>query len=130
LDSGTLKFDLTGTVSPGSPPSSGDDSSGSLDIPLSYYQKLIVAHAVFCVLGFLLLLPAGVLLARYLRTFSPRWYTGHWIAQFGIGKLLIMMDCSLEGFFDITSSFSWSYHYHRVRFGCTVRDKCQGSPFE
>ncbi|KAJ7269957.1 hypothetical protein C8J57DRAFT_1181088 [Mycena rebaudengoi] len=44
-------------------------------------QHLIVAHAVVCVLGFALLLPLGALFARYFRTFTTRWYTGHWIAQ-------------------------------------------------
>jgi hypothetical protein len=50
---------------------------------------MVIAHAVFSVVGFALLLPSGVLVARYLRTFSPAWYTGHWIAQFGIGMVVL-----------------------------------------
>lgn len=85
----------TSTSSSGSS-SSGSSSSNSGtvsddptdDIPLTPQQRMIVAHAIFCVVGFALFLPSGVLLARYLRTFTPTWYTGHWIAQFGIGKFL------------------------------------------
>lgn len=49
---------------------------------------MIIAHAIFCTLGFLLFLPAGALLARYLRTFipGPIWFRGHAILQFFIGK--------------------------------------------
>ncbi|KAF7357935.1 CBD9-like protein [Mycena venus] len=62
---------------------SGDTSSGATDdIPFTPYQRKVVTHAILCVVGFALLLPSGVLLARYLRTFTPTWYTGHWIAQF------------------------------------------------
>ncbi len=56
-------------------------------IPLLPFEKYIVAHAIFCVIGFLGLLPLGALLARYTRTFSPKWYTAHWIVQFAIGEL-------------------------------------------
>lgn len=86
----SLSASSTGANSPSQTGSSGSDSdtpSGGAtdDIPLTHYQRMIVAHAIFCVIGFALLLPVGVLLARYLRTFSPSWYTGHWIAQFGLG---------------------------------------------
>jgi len=48
---------------------------------------MIVAHAIFCTIGFLLILPAGVLLARYGRTtIGPAWFKGHAALQFFIGK--------------------------------------------
>lgn len=49
---------------------------------------MIIAHAIFCSVGFLLFLPAGALLARYLRTFIPGhvWFKGHAILQLFIGK--------------------------------------------
>ncbi|KAF5337670.1 hypothetical protein D9758_013029 [Tetrapyrgos nigripes] len=80
LDSGPLTVDLTGTVSSGNS-SSDNDTGGSIDTPLKPYQKLIIAH--------------GVLLARYWRTFSPRWYTGHWLAQFGIAGPIIVTGFAL-----------------------------------
>ncbi|KAJ7782508.1 hypothetical protein DFH07DRAFT_790896 [Mycena maculata] len=75
---------------------SGSASSGPTDdIPLTPYQRMVVAHAIFCVVGFALLLPAGALLARYLRTFTPTWYTGHWIAQFAIAGPAILIGIVL-----------------------------------
>jgi hypothetical protein len=103
LDFGGIQLDLTKSLSATSTTGgsgsaatdtsgsdSGDSSGGATDdIPFTPYQRMIVAHAVFCVFGFALLLPCGVLLARYLRTFNPTWYTGHWIAQFGLGMTIL-----------------------------------------
>jgi len=49
----------------------------------------MVAHGILCVIGFLFLLPAGALFARYLRTFvpGPVWFKGHAFIQFFIGEL-------------------------------------------
>ena len=73
--------------SPSTPPTSSPSHHAFPvnDIPLLRYQRYIVVHAVFCVLGFLIFLPAGILLARYLRTFTPTWFQGHWIVQCAIG---------------------------------------------
>ncbi|KAF7376653.1 CBD9-like protein [Mycena sanguinolenta] len=110
VDYGVMSLDLTKSLSSstttgssststgtsGSSSDSGDTATGATDdIPLTPYQRMIVAHAVFCVAGFALLLPTGVLLARYLRTFSPSWYTGHWIAQFGIAGPTIITGVAL-----------------------------------
>jgi hypothetical protein len=40
--------------------------------------------AALCGCGFLVLLPRGVLLGRYMRTLSSQWFTAHWVIQFGI----------------------------------------------
>ncbi|KAJ7731533.1 hypothetical protein B0H16DRAFT_1733277 [Mycena metata] len=63
--------------------------------PTPHFQTLLIAHALFCVFGFAIFLPAGVLLARYLRTFRPWWYTGHWIAQFGAAGPAILIGTIL-----------------------------------
>jgi Na+/phosphate symporter len=70
-----------------SPTATGSSSGGG--IPLRPYEKMIIAHAIFCVVGFLFFLPAGALLARYLRTFvpGPIWFKTHAIFQFFIGGL-------------------------------------------
>lgn len=54
--------------------------------PLLPFEKYIVAHALISMLGFLVFLPLGALTARWVRTFSPVWFTLHWIIQFGIGS--------------------------------------------
>ncbi|KAJ6529815.1 hypothetical protein B0H19DRAFT_1384902 [Mycena capillaripes] len=59
------------------------------------FKSLVIAHGLLCVLGFALCLPAGALLARYLRTSRPWWYTGHWIAQFGLAGPIILIGVAL-----------------------------------
>jgi uncharacterized membrane protein len=56
---------------------------------------MLVAHAIFLTLGFLVSLPAGALLARYIRTFTPKWFTGHWIVQFLIAGPVILIGFAL-----------------------------------
>jgi len=92
VDYGSIQLDLTKKVtSTASPTASGSSPSGgsSGGIPLRPYEKMIIAHAIFCVVGFLFFLPAGALFARYLRTFvpGPIWFKTHAIFQFFIGGL-------------------------------------------
>ncbi|KAJ6480361.1 hypothetical protein C8R45DRAFT_769013, partial [Mycena sanguinolenta] len=58
-------------------------------------KAFVVAHALISVLGFAVCLPAGAILARYLRTSRPWWYKGHWIAQVGIAGPIIVLGVSL-----------------------------------
>ncbi|KAJ7587081.1 hypothetical protein C8J56DRAFT_91195 [Mycena floridula] len=99
LDYGNAKLDLTKVISSSSDGGygggSGDSSTTIETEPLLPYQRLIVVHAILCVIGFLLFLPAGALLARYLRTSSPSWFMGHWIAQFAISAPLILAGFAL-----------------------------------
>lgn len=92
--SGTLLLDLSNTIAdPSSADSPADNPSSPVipnNKPLLPNQKLIVAHAILCTVGFLFFLPAGALLARYLRTFSPLWFRGHWITQFAISGPIII----------------------------------------
>ncbi|KAF8586721.1 hypothetical protein K439DRAFT_1631448 [Ramaria rubella] len=99
IDSGTFSLDLTKTISPSAVSGVNGTTSpiptGSGHIPLLPYQKTIIAHAVIATFGFLFLLPGGVLLARYTRTISLRWFKGHWIIQAGIGGPVIIIGCAL-----------------------------------
>ncbi|KAF9065426.1 hypothetical protein BDP27DRAFT_59013 [Rhodocollybia butyracea] len=52
--------------------------------PFTASQRMAFAHALFCTAGFLVFLPAGALVSRWLRTFTPSWFTGHWILQFAL----------------------------------------------
>ncbi|KAJ7122388.1 hypothetical protein C8R44DRAFT_786091 [Mycena epipterygia] len=71
LDAGTLQLDLTkslltstsasSTGSSGKNGSSGGKNGSSGDIPLTPYQRMVIAHAIVCVVGFALLLPTGPL---------------------------------------------------------------------
>lgn len=57
---------------------------------------MIIAHAVVATFGFLFLLPSGVLLARYVRTISTQWYTGHWIIQAALGRNSLPLNCTIR----------------------------------
>ncbi|KAH8116614.1 CBD9-like protein [Phellopilus nigrolimitatus] len=98
-ESGTLSLDLTKALSSGSsatnPANSGSNSSGSSSTPLLPFQKLVIAHAVLLGIAFLILLPLGALLARWLRTFSRHWFKCHWIIQFFITGPLIVAGLGL-----------------------------------
>ncbi|KAF7315967.1 CBD9-like protein [Mycena indigotica] len=98
------------TGTPGSSGNTGNEDTGGVtsDIPLTPYQRMIIAHAIFCVLGFALFLPLGALVARYLRTFSSTWYTAHWIAQFVLAGLSIIIGVVL-GFKAASHDGSISY---------------------
>ncbi|KAJ7470558.1 hypothetical protein FB451DRAFT_341497 [Mycena latifolia] len=56
--------------------------------PLPRYQKLIW-HGILLSVGFLVLLPTGSLVARWGRTFTPRWFKAHRIVNFGVALPVI-----------------------------------------
>lgn len=101
-DYGAIQLDLTKDLSSSTGTGTGtgtgsSPSTGVVGIPLLPYQKMIIAHAIFCAVGFLLFLPAGALLARYLRTFIPGkvWFNGHAILQFFIAGPTIFIGIML-----------------------------------
>lgn len=59
-------------------------------LPLTDTEKQLEHHAFLCATGFLILLPIGALLARYLRTFTRRWVWGHAAIQFIISGPVII----------------------------------------
>jgi len=86
-DSGPFSLDLTKTLAASQVNSGGNSTGstgGSISIPYKPYQKTIIVHGSVVAVGFLIFLPGGVFLARYTRTWNNRWFTGHWIVQFGI----------------------------------------------
>lgn len=104
--SGAVSLNLTriftentvGTAVPTGPPGSNTylppfptQTSGSnypvFQLPaLLPYQQLLMAHAILCSIGFLIILPTGALIGRWARTFTDSWFRAHWIFQavFGI----------------------------------------------
>ncbi|KAK0455199.1 uncharacterized protein EV420DRAFT_588134 [Desarmillaria tabescens] len=115
---GTLPATPTGSASyPGS--TSGTTQSPSFNIPLQPYQRMIIAHAILCGIGFLVFLPFGSLLARYVRTFTPKWYTGHWISQFAISGPLILIGVSL-GLQSVNSAHAVHLDDKHKRWGVAI----------
>ncbi|KAJ7489907.1 hypothetical protein B0H11DRAFT_2403206 [Mycena galericulata] len=56
--------------------------------PLPRVQKLIW-HGFLLSVGFLVLLPTGSLVARWGRTFTPRWFKAHRVLNFGVALPVI-----------------------------------------
>ncbi|EGO00418.1 hypothetical protein SERLA73DRAFT_89398 [Serpula lacrymans var. lacrymans S7.3] len=63
--------------------------------PLTSPQKMLVAHGILTVLGYLLFMPIGILVGRYFRTVSPAWRTGHIIVQVAIAGPMIIAGVAL-----------------------------------
>ncbi|EJC98208.1 uncharacterized protein FOMMEDRAFT_143304 [Fomitiporia mediterranea MF3/22] len=57
-------------------------SEPDFSIPLSPLDKQIRKHALLCSIGFIFLLPVGVLIGRYFRTFTSKWFWAHSFLQF------------------------------------------------
>lgn len=90
---GTLRLDLTKPITATNASSvlnpvafavSGSGTIRTATGPYTKQQRIVIAHAVFASVSFLVFLPFGALLARYARTFTGRWFAAHWIVQFGI----------------------------------------------
>ncbi|OCH88655.1 hypothetical protein OBBRIDRAFT_71335 [Obba rivulosa] len=64
-------------------------------IPLIGFEKTIVPHAICCVIGFLGLLPAGAITARYTRSVTPLWFRAHWLIQAVLAGPIIIAGVSL-----------------------------------
>ncbi|KAJ2918043.1 hypothetical protein MD484_g2374, partial [Candolleomyces efflorescens] len=92
---GTTTLDLTKTT--GGTTTSSTPTSGSSASELTSNQRTLFAHAIIATLGFLLFLPIGALLPRYLRTFvaGPTWFKSHWIIQFLFGGITIIIGVAL-----------------------------------
>ncbi|KAI0771783.1 hypothetical protein BC629DRAFT_755484 [Irpex lacteus] len=116
LESGPTQIDLSqalaadskdptnpiSTIAQSTSSSSGSAPSASTSgdqvfagIPLLPYQKYIIAHAILSMLGFLVFLPLGAIIARWLRTFTPIWFTAHWVIQFGVAMPIIVTGFAL-----------------------------------
>lgn len=91
--SGSTTVTTPDTVAPGS-----DAQDPSL--MMNKYNRMIIAHMVFMILGWLVLAPAAVLLGRWGRTVSPSWFKHHRNIQFVaaiavvIGFVVIVIETS------------------------------------
>jgi hypothetical protein len=100
VDQGRLTLDLTKTGSAGGSSggggsTAGGGSGGGSGTSPSSYEKVFLAHAVIATVGFLVVLPIGALIPRYLRTFTTGWLKFHWGAQFVLGGLTVIIGVVL-----------------------------------
>jgi len=99
VDQGRLTLDLTKTTILDGGNEEGadasDSSSGAAGGPLTSGEKVLLAHAIVATIGFLLVLPIGALIPRYLRTFTTGWLKFHWTVQFLLGGLTVIIGVVL-----------------------------------
>ncbi|TFY80455.1 hypothetical protein EWM64_g3556 [Hericium alpestre] len=67
----------------------------ALHFPLTPLEKKARNHGLLLSVGFLIFVPLGVLVARYARTFTNKWWFGHWIINFIISSPLIFAGWAL-----------------------------------
>lgn len=54
-------------------------------------DRMVIAHGILCLIGFLFFLPLGALIARYFRTSTNAWFKAHQIIQsFLAGPIVIV----------------------------------------
>ncbi|KAL7412547.1 hypothetical protein BDY24DRAFT_442097 [Mrakia frigida] len=102
-DAGTFSLDLskaldgatptsTGTATATSGPQSTQPSSSE---PYTELQRVLIAHAAFGGLGTMIFIPLGVVIARLLRTFWPRWIVAHWVVHVVLSLPFIIIAFAL-----------------------------------
>jgi hypothetical protein len=62
---------------------------------LNRNEKVIVLHASLVSLGFLVLLPAGSLIGRWGRSFTPKWFKAHWVSNMAFALPVITLGVLL-----------------------------------
>ena len=91
---GTSSLDLSGSLSStasGSYPSATNGNSYGGGTSMNKVDRILIAHGIFCVIGFLFLLPLGALVARYFRTSTSSWFKAHRVIQgFVAGPVIIV----------------------------------------
>ncbi|KAF5357917.1 hypothetical protein D9756_001871 [Leucocoprinus leucothites] len=69
----------------------GTDIFGNESVPWGNHEKLIAAHGILVAFGFLVLLPSGSLVARWTRTFTPKWFKAHSIINMTFALPIIVI---------------------------------------
>lgn len=103
-DMGSSSLDLSGstTTSSGSNPystggsgsnNSGNNSGGTSS--LTSTDRMVIAHGIICILGFLFFLPLGSLVARYFRASTSTWFKAHQTIQSLLAGPLVIVGFSL-----------------------------------
>jgi len=64
-------------------------------LPLNSLEIRLRSHAILCIVGFLIILPIGVLVPRLTRTLPYKWFYVHWFIQLAVGLPIIVTGWSL-----------------------------------
>ncbi|GLB35313.1 putative eukaryotic cytochrome b561 [Lyophyllum shimeji] len=109
--------------------------------PFQRHERIIIAHGVLASFGFLVLLPAGSLVARWGRTLTPKWFSIHQTINMSIAAPLItigwilgpiaVMDHQATHLFDahqITGVFLLILYYLQVSLGRYIHRRRANAP--
>ncbi|KAF8061487.1 hypothetical protein FPV67DRAFT_1509180 [Lyophyllum atratum] len=109
--------------------------------PLQRHDKIIIAHGILASIGFLVLLPAGSLIARWSRTLTPAWFKVHQTINMSIALPIItlgwilgpiaVLDHQATHLFDahqITGAFLVTLYYLQVALGRYIHRRRLSAP--
>ena len=122
-DSGNFTLNLTNTLNTDELPASqalgtAGSASSSIpsedDIPFAPFEKMIIVHGVFTIVGFLIVLPFGALIARWGRTFTDNWFYYHWTTQVVLSIPVIVVGWALGPLAVATQGTSHADDAHKV----------------
>lgn len=99
----------------------GGDNNGSTSTPLTKVDRMIIAHAIFGVIGFLFLLPLGALVARYFRTSTSTWFRIHQTIQSFVAGPIIIVGFALGVSVVADTDGDHFDSTHTVRHGIILR---------
>ncbi|KZP07363.1 CBD9-like protein [Athelia psychrophila] len=99
VDADTFNLDLTLPISsnsttPATTPVTTPATTSTDDAKNKRY-RMIVSHGILCTVGFLGLLPLGVFIARWTRTFTNRWFTAHAVVQAVVSAPIIVAGVAM-----------------------------------
>ena len=112
------------------PPSGDHDTIIILPFgPYTKREKVLIIHAIFMSFGFLVLLPAGSLIARWGRTFTPIWFKAHQFSNLFLALPVITLGWVLGLMAVIQHEADHFSNAHEVTRLSYLRRRCSILPF-
>ncbi|KAI9510101.1 hypothetical protein F5148DRAFT_1147824 [Russula earlei] len=79
-------------------------------LSFSEHEERARAHGILASVAFLIIVPLGVLIPRYLRTFSNRWWWAHWLINLLVAAPLIFAGWAMAKSANNISQLSENHH--------------------
>lgn len=96
------------------PASHPDHHDHALVKPFASHERLVIGHGLLVTLGFLVLLPMGSLIARWSRTFTPKWFKIHRALNFYVALPVIVIGWALGPVAVMNAQASHLFDAHQV----------------
>jgi len=92
------------------------------NVALTPDERKIRTHGIFMSVGFLILLPLGIFIARFSRTIpflQNKWFTAHWVVQFVIASPIIFAGWAI-GYQHVQSEGGGHFRDRHTRIGLAL----------